>query len=299
MRIGVCILPEFRWTEARPRWEAAEQGGFTTAWTYDHLSWKTLRDGPWFGALPTLTAAACVTSRIRLGTLVISPSFRHPVPLAKELLTLDDVSDGRLDAGIGAGADAEDARVLGTPPWPRAERTARFGEFVELLDRLLREPAVTGSGRFYSALDARQIPCCVQQPRIPFTIAAAGPRALALAARFGEAWVTYGPWGSDGSTPPREWLAGVAKQCAVVDEACRNAGRDPATLRRIVLLPLDLGWAQSSVDAWEDFLGRATQTGVTDVVIHWPRPWDRQLPGAAETVLEHAATDTHSAAVPE
>jgi alkanesulfonate monooxygenase SsuD/methylene tetrahydromethanopterin reductase-like flavin-dependent oxidoreductase (luciferase family) len=289
VRIGVCILPEFRWAEARPRWEAAEQGGFTTAWTYDHLSWDPLRDGPWFGALPLLTAAAAVTDRIRLGTLVISPSFRHPVPLAKELLTLDDVSGGRLDAGIGAGADLEDARVLGTPPWPRAERTARFGEFVGLLDRLLREPAVTSEGRFYSALDARQIPGCVQQPRIPFTIAAAGPRGLALAARFGEAWVTYGPWGSDASTPPAEWFAGLSAQCATVDAACREVGRSPETLRRVVLLPVGLKWAQSSVDAWEEFLGQAEQTGITDVVIHWPRPWDSELPGAAEVVLEHAA----------
>ncbi len=289
MRIGVCILPEFRWPDARPRWEAAEQGGFTTAWTYDHLSWRTLRDGPWFAALPLLTAAAMVTSRIRLGTLVISPSFRHPVPLAKELITLDDVSDGRLDAGIGAGADAEDARVLGTDPWPRAERTARFHEFVTLLDQLLREPAVTRGGRYYAANDARQIPGCVQQPRIPFTIAAAGPRALALAATLGEAWVTYGPWGSDGSTPPEEWLAGLAEQSATVDTACHAQGRDPATLRRIVLVPLDLRWAQSSIGAWEEFLGRVEQNGITDVVIHWPRPWDQQLRGAAEAVLEHAA----------
>ncbi len=289
MRVGVCILPEFRWADARPRWEAAEQGGFTTAWTYDHLSWRTLRDGPWFGALPLLTAAAMVTTRIRLGTLVISPNFRHPVPLAKELITLDDISAGRLDAGIGAGSDAEDARVLGGEPWPRAERTARFAEFVTLLDQLLREPAVTRDGDHYAANDARQIPGCVQQPRIPFTIAAAGPRALALAAGFGQAWVTYGPWGSDETTPAGEWLAGLARQCATVDAACREQRRAPGTLRRIVLVPLELSWAQSSVDAWEDFLGRVEQIGITDVVIHWPRPWDRRLPGACEAVLEHAA----------
>jgi alkanesulfonate monooxygenase SsuD/methylene tetrahydromethanopterin reductase-like flavin-dependent oxidoreductase (luciferase family) len=285
----VCILPEFRWAEARPRWEAAEQGGFSCAWTYDHLSWTTLRDGPWFGALPLLTAAAGVTSSIRLGALVLSPSFRHPVPLAKELMTLDDVSDGRLDAGIGAGSDAEDARVLGTPPWPRAERTARFREFVALLDRLLREPAVTSSGHFYSALDARGIPGCVQQPRVPFTVAAAGPRGLAVAASYGQAWVTYGPWGSDGATPPEEWLAGLASQCATVDTACVAVGRSPSSLRRVVLVPLGLHWAQSSIDAWEDFLGRVAAIGIDDVVLHWPRPWDSVLPGAAETVLEHAA----------
>ena len=92
---------------------AAEDAGFSTVWTYDHLSWRSLRDGPWFGAVPLLAAAARITERIRLGTLVASPNFRHPVPFAKEILTLDEVSGGRLDLGIGAGGTGADATVLG------------------------------------------------------------------------------------------------------------------------------------------------------------------------------------------
>lgn len=89
IRIGVIILPEQDWDTDRDRWERADSYGFDHAWTYDHLAWRTMADGPWHATVPTLVAAALVTERIRLGTLVITPNFRHPVPLAKELMTLD------------------------------------------------------------------------------------------------------------------------------------------------------------------------------------------------------------------
>ncbi len=89
MRFGVVILPDRRWTEVVRLWRHVEELGFDHACSYDHLSWRSLRDEAWFGAVPTLAAAALATSRVRLGTLVASPNFRHPVPFAKELVTLD------------------------------------------------------------------------------------------------------------------------------------------------------------------------------------------------------------------
>src|ERR1022692_1821183 len=104
VRIGIIILPDLRWQQAARRWRRAEEYGFARAWTYDHLGWRDLVDGPWFDAVPTLTAAAMVTSRIPLGTMVASPNFRHPVSFARQLTALDDVSNGRLILGVGAGA---------------------------------------------------------------------------------------------------------------------------------------------------------------------------------------------------
>ena len=273
MRLGVVILPEDRWADGgRAAWVAAEEMGFAHAWTYDHLAWRSLRDSPWFGAVPVLAAAAAVTSRIRLGTLVASPNFRHPVPFARELLALDDVSGGRFTLGIGAGGVGWDASMLGHEPWSRAERTARFEEFVELTDRLLTEPEVSFAGRFYDAVEARSHPGCVQQPRLPFAIAATGPRGMALAARFGAAWVTTGDRTDDEAVDAVEGAAQVRRQIERLEDACAAAGRDPATIERMVLSGTPLEPGLGSAAQFADTLGRYADAGVTDFVVHRPRP---------------------------
>ena len=264
MRLGVCILPELRWPEQRRLWQRAEELGFDHAWTYDHLAWRSLAEGPWFGAIPTLSAAALATSRIRLGPLVTSPNYRHPVPLAKELITLDDVSIGRLTLGIGAGGEGWDASVLGQKPWSPAERSERFAEFVELLDVLLREPETTYDGRWYSAERARTYPGCVQQPRIPFAVAAAGPRGMRLAATHAETWVTTGDRAGGGPVA-------VGDQVKRLEDACRAAGRDPSTIGRLVLTGPELDAGLESAEAFAETVGRYADMGITDFVVHWPR----------------------------
>lgn len=126
MRLSTVILPVRRWSQGgREAWQRAEELGFHAAYTYDHLSWRSFRDQAWFGALPTLTAAAAATSRMRLGTLVTSPNFRHPVTLAKELISLDDISDGRITLGIGAGGnDSTPPRSARSPGRRGSGRTA-------------------------------------------------------------------------------------------------------------------------------------------------------------------------------
>src|SRR3954454_18266888 len=126
MHVGVVILPDLRWHQANERWRDAEARGFTTAWTYDHLSWRSLRDGPWLGTVPLLAAVAASTTSLRLGTLVTTPNFRHPALLAKDIMTLDELSSGRIEVGVGAGGTGFDATVLGGPPLKPPERAARF-----------------------------------------------------------------------------------------------------------------------------------------------------------------------------
>ena len=242
-----------------------------------------MRDGPWFGAVPLLAAAAGVTEYVRLGTLVASPNFRHPVPFAKEVVTLDEVTGGRLDLGLGSGGTGADATVLGSEPWPLRERADRFAEFVELLDLQLRQPATTWRGTYYAADDARTIPGCVQSPRVPFTIGASGPRALQVTARFADRWVTHGPVPEVDTA--EEWYAAVAAQSAGLDAACAEVGRDPASVRRAALVGLTLTWPTASVDAFADFTGRLGEVGFTDVVLHWPRP-GTDLPGPDVRVFE-------------
>lgn len=292
LRLSTVILPVDRWHEGgRAKWQRAEELGFHTAYTYDHLSWRTFRDGPWFGALPTLTAAATATSRLRVGTLVTSPNFRHPVPLAKELISLDDVSGGRFTLGIGAGGDGFDATAMGQKAWTPRERADRFGEFVPLLDRLLTEDAVTQEGAFYSAVEARNIPGCVQRPRLPFAVAATGPRGLRLAARYGQAWVTTGdPKLYEEGTPAQSDEA-LRGQVLRLGAACGEAGRDVAELDKVLLTAFtpDRSRMLDSVDAFVDFAGRHREIGFTEIVVHWPIPGSDFA--AEQGVFERIATE--------
>jgi alkanesulfonate monooxygenase SsuD/methylene tetrahydromethanopterin reductase-like flavin-dependent oxidoreductase (luciferase family) len=282
------ILPDRPWAELRARWIEAEGRGFTTAWTYDHLSWRTLREGPWLGTIPHLGAVAASTSRIRFGPLVTSPNFRHPAVLAKEAMTLDQIGDGRLDLGIGAGGVGYDALALGGELLSPSDRAARFTEFVEALDVMLRRQSASFSGDFFTAVDSRTIPGCAQQPRAPFTIAAAGPRGLRVAATHAQRWVTFGP--AKRAESPRVWFEAVAAQTAALDAACEGIGRDPQSIRRMALVGLDLGWAQKSMGAWEDFTGQLVDLGFTDVALHWPRPYDPELSGPPQGVFDEISS---------
>ncbi|MFJ8860936.1 LLM class flavin-dependent oxidoreductase [Streptomyces sp. NPDC102451] len=275
-RLSTVILPIRRWHDGgRPLWVRAEELGFHAAYTYDHLAWRSFRDGPWFGAVPTLTAAAAATERLRLGTLVTSPNFRHPVTLAKDLITLDDVSDGRITLGIGAGGNGFDATTLrgsGEEPWTPRERADHFDEFVPLLDRLLREPSVTQEGRFYAANEARNIPGCVQRPRLPFAVAATGPRGLKLAARYGQAWVTTGDPKLYETGTPEQSVAAVRGQISRLGAACEETGRDVSELDKILLTGFTPGRPLRSFDAFVDFAGTHFDLGFTEIVVHWPVP---------------------------
>ncbi|PRY46046.1 LLM class flavin-dependent oxidoreductase [Umezawaea tangerina] len=284
MRTGIVILPEHRWWVAEPKWRAAEELGFHHAWTYDHLGWRTLVDGPWFGAVPTLTAAAAVTSRIRLGTLVATPNFRHPVPFARDLMALDDVSDGRIALGVGAGAQGGyDTRVTGGGDV--VGRAARFGEFVELLDLLLTRERTTWKGEFYEAVEARSAPGCVQRPRLPFVVAANGPKAMDVAVRYGTGWVTTGA----GGETVEEWWRGVESLSDAFDEKLASIERARETADRYLLLDAAPLYSLTSVEVFRDMVGRAQDLGFTDVITHWPR--EDGVYAGSESVLEQVAAD--------
>ncbi|WP_327137206.1 LLM class flavin-dependent oxidoreductase [Streptomyces sp. NBC_01340] len=298
LRLSTVILPHRRWHEgSRAAWQRAEELGFHTAYTYDHLSWRSFRDGPWFGAVPTLTAAASVTERMRLGTLVTSPNFRHPVTLAKELISLDDISGGRVTLGIGAGGTGFDATTLlksDQEPWTPRERADRLAEFVPLLDRLLTEDGKDGvsyEGDFYSAHEARNIPGCVQRPRLPFAVAATGPRGLRLAARYGQAWVTTGDPKLYENGTPEQSLQALRGQAERLADVCAEHARDVSDLDKILLTGFtpDRGRPLESLGAFVDFAGRHQELGFTEIVVHWPIP-DSDF-AADEKVFEQIAME--------
>ena len=159
----------------------------------------TLFDGP-----ATLTMMAADTSRIRVGTLVTSLYFRQPVTFAKAVVTVDHLSGGRVELALGVGDPSAGAKAGGVD-WSAGERVARFGEFVELVDLLLRQDVTTYHGQFYRCQEAETVPLPVQQPRPPVTIAAHGTTMLRIAAEHGDGWSSGGGYDVDdrGSLPRR------------------------------------------------------------------------------------------------
>lgn len=285
-RVGVVILPQEPWREARRKWGQAEELGFDHVWTYDHLAWGTLADESWGATVPTLTAAALATSTIRIGTFVATPNFRHPVPFAKEVATIDEISNGRLLLGLGSGGLGVDSVVLGQASLTAHERHERFVEFVGALDELLRferanTEGITREGRWYSAVNARMVGRPAQSPRTPFVIAANGVRGLDLAARKGQAWVTTGPRG----VSEEDWWVGVARLSLRLNEVLEKSGRPATALDRYLSLDASGMYSLSSTSTFRRAADRAAELGFTDVVVHWPRAGG--LYSGDERVLEH------------
>lgn len=285
MRHGIVILPQQTWSEAAGRWRAAEELGFDSAWTYDHLSWRSLADQTWHATIPTLTAAALVTSKIRLGTFVASPNFRHPVPFAKELATLDDISGGRFQLGVGSGGTGFDAEVLGQRQLSPGERHRRFVEFADDLDVLLRHEgdggAISFDGEWFTAVRARMVGEPAQAPRLPLLIAADGPKGIRYAAERGDGWITLGDHVEDLDA----WWSGLADRVHHLEDEETKAGR---RLQRFLNLDAAPRFSLDSVDGYEDAVGRADDLGFDEVISHWPRS-EGVYAGREEVLFEVAS----------
>lgn len=212
-------------------------------------------------------AAALATERIRIGTLVANPILRPPAVLAKAALTVDQLSGGRLELGIGAGIMESDHHATGTEPWSVKERVARFPEYVRVLDEVLRRDggAYRFEGDWYTVRDLPTGPPAIQRPRPPILVGGNAPAVLRVAAQRADVWNTNGR--PDATLDENVALAtGWSRR---VDEFAEQAGRDPATLRKSVLF-----WA--STDALtgpatlEQLVDRYAPAGFTDFVIGLP-----------------------------
>ena len=232
LRFHVLTLPNVPWPEVERRFRHIEELGFDVAGVADHFVDWTNPSSPWFEAWTLLAAAARSTSRLRLSTLVTQIPLRSPAILAHQALTVDHISNGRLELGLGVGLTTDPSyAMMGLPNWSARERVARFKEYVEVVDRLLSNEVVSYKGRFYEVEGAVMSPRPVQKPRPPITIAALQPVMLAHAARYADTWNSL--------SFARDFQAQLDEtrdRVRIVDEACRAAGRDPATLRRSYLM---------------------------------------------------------------
>jgi F420-dependent oxidoreductase-like protein len=274
VRFGIVTDQNLPWSTLRERWRLFEALGFDSAWDCDHFIQPSRPTGPYFEAWTLLAALAAVTDRIRIGVLVSCNTFRHPSLLAKEALTVDHVSNGRLELGLGAGWYEPEHPMFGIDMPPPAELVGRYREAVELVDGLLRNDTTSYAGRFYQVREAPMRPRPVQQPRPPLMLAAHKRKMLRIVAEYADTWNSFGT------------VDEMRDRNAILDEHCADIGRDPHSITRSLY-----GWAAmmphdpwESVDAFQDMVGRYAEAGVNEFLIDQPRP-------EQQSVLERVAAE--------
>ncbi|MDA1147825.1 MAG: LLM class flavin-dependent oxidoreductase [Chloroflexi bacterium] len=279
LRFGVLAPQVVPYAVQAERWKELDDYGFDSLWFADHFVNPARPAGRWFEAYTLMAAAAVQTERIRLGALVTSISFRHPALLAKEALTIDHISGGRFELGIGAAGAVNDIAMMGLPVWEPIERARRFRDFARTLDALLRGDATDGggtsyAGAYYEVTEAVMDPGPVQLPRPPMTLAAARPVNMKFTARHAESWNQIPSDTIDGGRPltTEECVEQARSRNAQMDDFCAELSRDPATLRRSILagggVTPDNVWG--SVESFRDFTGRYMEAGVNEFIFYYP-----------------------------
>ncbi len=272
MRFGVFSFGRAPYAELAARFELAEGLGFGSAWVDDDLLVRHYSDfEPW----TLLAALARDTSTIRLGTMVTAVTFRHPSFLAAQVLTLDHVSGGRAELGLGAGGHPHPYAAFSQHPWTPRERAERLEETAAVVGPLLRGDVVNHEGRHYPVRDA-QAPPAVQRPRPPLIVAAHGPRGLRTVARHGDGWNSLGgqPYSAEGAATERvtltEAVAETRRLSDRLDEICREEGRDPATVWRSVQALAPVPDPFAALDAFDEYVEAYTEIGIDELIFYWP-----------------------------
>ena len=267
---GVTTRQDLSWTDLVKRWQYIEELGFDTVWLPDHIVSFSEPTHPLFESWTVLSALATQTSRIRIGVNVTNILFRNPVLLAKQIVTVDQISNGRLELALGSGNAAPSYGMAGIDAGTVTERIDRLAEATELIDRLLRNDVTTYEGRYYQIKDAMMRPPPVQKPRPPLTIAAHRMSAMKIAAAFADTWDSFGGFGLSSN----ECLRLTRERSQRLDECCVSVGRDPSTLARSFFAGLIVDSPWLSVEAFKDLIGRYREVGISEFNFRWPQGKD-------------------------
>ena len=274
---GIQTVPTKPWPEMAANWKRTEALGFDSVWLPDHFLSVFRQELPFMEAWTLIAGLATVTSRIRIGVLVSCNTFRHPALLAKEAVTVDHISHGRLELGIGTGWVEIEHQLYGIRYPDAPERVSMYDEAIQIVDSLLRNDTTTFAGKHYQLTDAPFRPRPVQSPRPPLTLAAHSPRMLKIIAPYADRWNSMGT--------PEE----MKERGGRLDEACAAIGRDAGEIVRSLLyvpaiMPEENPWA--SVAAFEDFVGRFQVAGVNEFILQPPLSGDWSIiEQVAEDVL--------------
>jgi F420-dependent oxidoreductase-like protein len=254
LRFGLKLSGQDTTIEAlRAVWRIADEGGFDHVWDFDHLA--SIGDGgpdrPIYEGWTLQAAIAEATQRVRIGCLVTGNTYRNPALLAKEAVTVDHLSGGRLEFGIGAAWAEIEHEMYGIEGLDH--RVGRLSESLRIIKSLFTEERTNFEGRYYHFKDAIANPKPNQTPYPPFWIGASGPTTLRLVARHADVWNIAG------GDPDR-----VKELTPMLEEACGAVGRDPAEIRRSI----QFGWDGVDRQQLLELCARYRELGVTEQVIY-------------------------------
>ncbi len=279
-RFGIVRNQTLPWPAMVDHVRRFEACGFESLWLSDHFQRPSGPDEPLLEGWTTLAALAAVTENLRLGILVTSNTFRNPALVVKEAVTVDHISGGRVEVGLGTGWYKGEHERVGLPFPEPPELVDRFEEAVQIVDAMLRNETTSFDGRYYTLKDALCRPLSIQRPRPPLTLGAHGPRMLRIAARYADRWNSYGS------------VDEIRERNARLDEACAAIGRPPGEIIRSFFgmaprltmagrLPTD-PWA--SPDAFGEAVALYRSVGIDEFLVDGPEP--HQL-----DVMERVASD--------
>ena len=280
MRFGIKTVPEHTsWGDMLDVWRAADEIElFETAWNFDHF-YPIIGDGdgPCLEAWVTLSALAQATSRIRIGCMVNGVPYRHPALVANMAASLDIVSGGRLELGLGAGWNEQETEAYGIDLLPIGQRMDRFEEAVEVVDSLLSNEFTTFRGKYFQLEQARCEPKGPHQPRPPIVIGGAGEkRTLRIAARFAQHWnISF--------VTPDQFI----KKNEILLTHCESVGRDSSLITRSV--QIISGADQDPVEV-ADEAAALFAAGVDKVIFMLSTPYRAERVTALAKSLEAIST---------
>ncbi len=277
LRWGIKTSPQHTTYEALLKvWREADRTpAFEHAWLFDHFApIQGDVDGPCLEGWTVLAAFAAVTERLRLGLMVTGNTYRHPAVLAKIAATVDVISNGRLDFGIGAGWNVYEHESMGIPLYQPGERIRRLGEACEIIKGLFTQPTFDFDGRYYQLKDARSEPKPVQKPWPPFVIGGSGEQlTLRVVANHADIWNYTG-----GSVEE------FRHKVSVLHGHCAAGGRDPDDIVLSYQHRLRADDLASSVGELQGFV----DAGATHIVLVLPAPYpDGIVARVAEEVIAH------------
>ena len=269
MKFGLDISQhQLTFEEILKRARLAEEAAFDGAWVFDHF--KPLYadpEGPCLEAWTLLAALAAHTSMIRLGTLVTGITYRHPSVLTTEIVTVDHVSGGRVECGLGAAWNESEHQSLGIPFPTAKERMERLEDGIEIFRRLTSGERVSYQGRHHSLDNAQYHPLPVQRPHPPIWVGANRPQlGLPLVGRQADVW--------------HGWGGGYAEKWDVIRRSAEKAGRDPAQILKSSSLSISEPWDEVRSE-YETHLAN----GVSYLIVEWPTEGRKRLEQFIDKVL--------------